>query len=232
MNISNPLISVIIPVYNCENYLGEAIESVLAQNYNPIEIIIVNDGSTDNTEQVAKHYSDHIKYIFQKNSGIGSARNTGVDISTGDYLAFLDSDDLWVKNKLGRQMGVVNADNSIEIIYGNVTQFFSPELFDELKLKYKCPQEPIAGKFAGTMLIKKENFFKVGKFTAHKSVGVDLDWHLRAKEENMNIKILDDILLERRIHNTNTGILQKNSRNDYIQFLKKSLDRRRKNKTL
>src|ERR1700758_706720 len=97
------LISVIIPVYNAEKYLAEAIESVLAQTYRPIEVIVVDDGSTDSSADIAKRFAS-VRYCFQSHSGLGATRNRGIDLSQGKFLAFLDADDLWVEDKLTHQM--------------------------------------------------------------------------------------------------------------------------------
>ncbi|KMQ51470.1 Glycosyl transferase [Chitinispirillum alkaliphilum] len=93
-------ISVIIPTYNCEKFISEAVESVLNQEYKPKEIIVVDDGSTDNTAQVLSKYRSNLIYIFQNNQGVSSARNMGIMQSTGEFLTFLDSDDIWLPEKL------------------------------------------------------------------------------------------------------------------------------------
>lgn len=231
MKSNNELVSVVVPVFNCEEYLAEAIESILEQTYKHFEIIVVNDGSTDNTEKVAEKYSDHIKYYYQVNKGIGPARNLGIDNSSGNYLSFLDADDLYIENKLEKQLGVIISNPEIEIVYGHVEQFFSPEIYEELEKKYKCPEEPMPGRLASTMLISKEKFLEVGYFDRKMSVGVDLDWHLRAKEKNLRMVTLEVTLLKRRIHKANTGIVNKNNRLDYIRYLKKSIDRRKQKYT-
>jgi glycosyltransferase involved in cell wall biosynthesis len=94
---------VIIPVFNGEKYLAEAIESILAQCYSPIEIIIVDDGSTDNTPAIAKQY-ESIRYLSQTHGGISAALNNGITISKGNFYAFLDADDLWMPDKLTLQI--------------------------------------------------------------------------------------------------------------------------------
>src|SRR5690606_18531829 len=96
MTNSNPLISIVVPVYNSEKYLPECIESILNQNYANIELIIVNDGSTDNSLSIAEKFSENdsrIKILSQRNSGVSAARNLGISIAQGDYIGFVDSDD-------------------------------------------------------------------------------------------------------------------------------------------
>ena len=103
----SPLISVIIPMYNTQDYIQKTIESVLTQTYKNLEVIVVDDGSTDNGAKIVQqlHSKDsRVKYIFQANEGVSAARNYGIKSSTGEYLAFLDSDDLWLPSKLEKQM--------------------------------------------------------------------------------------------------------------------------------
>ena len=99
----NKLVSVIIPVYNGENYLSQAIDSVIDQTYSPIELIIVDDGSTDKSKEIASSYSQ-VNYVYQENQGVAIARNTGIFKSQGEYIAFLDQDDIWTANKLKLQV--------------------------------------------------------------------------------------------------------------------------------
>ena len=103
--MGKPLVSVIIPVYNGERYLEAALKSVIEQDYCPIEIIVVDDGSTDKSAEIAKYFKE-IQYIFQSNKGPGpaNARNTGIRAVKGEYIAFLDADDIWMPNKLSIQM--------------------------------------------------------------------------------------------------------------------------------
>ena len=102
MSPTKPLISVIVPVYNGDKYLAHALESILIQDYKPVEIIVVDDGSTDLSAQVVKSLPMH--YSYQKHSGLGAALNHGIKMATGDSFAFLDADDLWARTKLSRQL--------------------------------------------------------------------------------------------------------------------------------
>jgi glycosyltransferase involved in cell wall biosynthesis len=102
-------VSVVIPTYNCARYVAEAVESVLAQTFADFETIVVNDGSTDNTEQVLEPYRDRILYVAQPNRGLSAARNAGIRASSGRHIAFLDSDDQWYPSKLARQVEVLSA---------------------------------------------------------------------------------------------------------------------------
>lgn len=113
------MVSVIIVVYNGEKYIDEAIQSVLNQTCKDIELIVVDDGSTDNTREVVQKYNNII-YIYQKNKGEGAARNLGIENSKGDYLAFLDADDLYEIDKIEKQSKILNENNNIDIVYNDL----------------------------------------------------------------------------------------------------------------
>lgn len=231
---NSSLISVIIPAYNRESYLAETIESVLSQTYRPIEIIVVDDGSTDSTAAVAGSFSEVVRYYFQPNSGCGAALNTGVDKAEGDYLSFLGSDDLWTEKKLTLQMKALNSDPETDMVFGHVSHFYSPDLGQRERERFLCPTGKMPGYHAGTMLIKRRVFLSVGVFNARYQAGEFLDWYCKAREKRLREVVLPDVVMKRRIHSSNLGILKRNTQTDntdadYVRILKASLDRRRKN---
>lgn len=116
-----PEVSVIIPTYNSAHYVVEAVESVLAQTYQDVEILVIDDGSKDETAQVMKRYKKQVRYIQQENSGVAVARNRGVQASRGDYIAFLDADDTWSREKLERQMDALVRHPHYRVCYSALT---------------------------------------------------------------------------------------------------------------
>jgi glycosyltransferase involved in cell wall biosynthesis len=112
-----PLVSVIIPTYNRESFIAECVESVLAQTFSNFELIVVDDGSTDRTETVVGGYSDKIRYLRQEQRGPAAARNSGIRNASGEWLSFLDSDDLWLPNKLEFEMEYVSKNPNMRICY-------------------------------------------------------------------------------------------------------------------
>ena len=227
-----PLISIIIPVYNGAQYLAPCIESVLAQTYHDFELILIDDGSTDNTASVAEQYSDLLHYEFQKNSGAGAARNRGVHLAQGSFLAFIDADDLWVPEKLSAQMAVFTSDPTVEMVYGHVKQFVSPELTTDRKRPINQIVEVMPGYHVGTLLIKRDAFHRVGKFEDHFELAEFLDWYSRGIDLGLKSHMLPDIVMKRRIHESNQGIYKRQHRSEYVRFVKTVLDRRRKGKTV
>lgn len=220
------LVSVIIPAFNRELYLAQAIESALAQTYSPTEIIVVDDGSVDETAEVANSFSDKVRYFYQPNSGCGAARNTGVLKAGGSFIAFLDSDDLWVEEKLFLQMEVLQSGTGPDMVFGHVEHFYSPDMDQSARERFVCPDK-MPGYIASTLLIRREAFLSVGLFDAHFQLGEFLDWYGKAIDKGLKGVILPDILLKRRIHSSNIVTLKGDSQKDYIRVLKAALDRRR-----
>lgn len=116
-NIFNPLVSIVIPVYNGANYVAEAIESALKQTYKNIEVIVVNDGSTDNTEKIVKKYGDKIRYFYKENGGVASALNFGIKNMKGEYFSWLSHDDVYYSNKIERQIEELKNIDKDNILY-------------------------------------------------------------------------------------------------------------------
>lgn len=221
-----PLVSVVIPAFNREHYLPEAIKSILAQTHRHLEIIVVDDGSTDGTQAAAQRYP--IRAIRQDQAGSGAARNRGVLSSRGRFLAFLDSDDLWEPDKLALQLETFAADRKAEAVFGHVSEFFSLELPDRLRQTRRCHDRPVPGYVPITMLIKREAFFRVGLFETRWQVGEFQSWFLRAQEAGLNMIMRPECVCRRRIHENNKGHARSPFTSQRAQILKEALDRRRK----
>lgn len=225
----NLLITVIIPVYNGERYLGEALKSVVAQTYRPIEIIVVDDGSTDGSADIVKSFVDsQILYFYQNNSGLSAARNQGTNLARGSFFAFLDADDVWLADKLTLQINTFKNNPNLDMIFGYVDQFYSPDLDVHVKTKMDYDNKIMPGYSAGTMLIKQKSFVRAGPFTTNWRVGQFVDWYFKAVDKGLKSLMLPKVVMKRRIHNTNMGIRELNSRVDYVRIVKAALDRRRK----
>lgn len=221
-----PLVSTIMPVYNREPYLAEAIESMLVQRYRPLEIVVVDDGSTDGSADVARRYAPTVRYDFQPHGGIASARNRALALAGGQYLAFLDSDDLWEEGQLSVQMELLRSRPDLDCLFGHVTEFISPELDQEAARKLVCRGQPMPSMGLGA-IITAEASRRVGPFRMQGQVGEFMDWHLRANELGVNSLMLPQVVVRRRLHASNQSSGHHSSRLDYVRILKASLDRRR-----
>jgi len=224
----SPLVSVIIPVYNGERYLAESLESVLNQSYRSFEIILIDDGSTDSTAAVAKYFSSKIKYARQSNAGMGAARNKGISLAAGDYFAFLDADDLFMKDKLSVQVAAFKEDPKLDMVFGHVQQFISPELDPKAAKKIRCPSGLMPGYLPSAMMVKRDSFFHIGLFETDPQIVSILNWYLRTKERGFQIKMLPDFLVRRRLHKNNDASLNQSSIiPKYLQTLRASIQGKR-----
>jgi GT2 family glycosyltransferase len=221
-------ISIIIPVYNGEKYLAEAIDSVLSQTYPTVEVIVIDDGSQDASAEIARSYGSQILYYYQDNAGLGDALNTGVAHASGEFLSFLDQDDLWVSHKLTRQMQEFTNNNQVDAVFGYIEQFHSAELTPSTQQRYHVKQQIMSGYCADTLLISRKAFLRVGTFDSSLRTTTFLDWYARAKEYGLQMIMVKEVLAKRRIHTTNISITHKSTVNkEYLQLLKSALDRRR-----
>lgn len=225
--MSSPTISVVIPAYNRDTYLGEAVESVLAQPVEPIEIIVVDDGSTDRTAEVAEGF-DGVLCIRRDRGGAAAARNTGVNHARGELIAFLDSDDRWRPDKLERQLAAFAERPDADIVLGYVEHFLCPRLAAAERRVLACPDRPAPGFCAGAMLVPTAVFRDVGPFDETLRVGEFVDWYARAEESGLTTVMVEDVVLERRIHAGHLNQPQADVRRDFARLLKARIDRNRR----
>jgi glycosyltransferase involved in cell wall biosynthesis len=222
-----PLVSVMIGVYNGAPYIAEAIESVLAQDYEPLELIVVDDGSTDGSADVARRFPE-ARVFRQENGGNGSARNRAVEEATGELYAFLDADDRFTPGKLTLQKAALDADPGLDMVFGHVREFVSPELDAETRARIRPPApEPMPWTAPNLMLIRRDSFHRVGPFTTAVRVGVTVDWFARASEAGLRYAILPEVVLERRLHTQNNGLRERDSRSQYLEVIRQAMERRR-----
>ena len=216
-------ISVIIPVFDGEAFLAEAIESVLGQTSKPFEIIVVDDGSTDRGSQIVKKHGGRVRYIYQANQGTAAARNSGVQAASGNYLAFLDQDDIWLPQKLAVQSNRMKEDDRLDMSFGLINQRYENETSrkHEREMIYR-------GYSPSTLLIKRESFEDVGLFETRWCLGEWANWYIRALEKKMKHFMVEEVVAIRRIHRRNKGILYQSYLMEYPELLKESLDRKRK----
>jgi glycosyltransferase involved in cell wall biosynthesis len=225
--VTGPLISVMIGVYNGAPYLAEAIGSVRAQTYRPYELIVVDDGSDDGSGDIARSF-DEVQYIYQPRGGNGAARNRAIEAASGDFFAFLDADDRFVPKKLERQMTALDEDPDLDMVFGHVREFVSPELREEERRGIRPPAPtPLPWTAPNLMLIRRASFERVGGFSTSLRVGVTVDWFARASEAGLRNLVLPEVVLERRLHTQNNGLRERDARSQYLHVLKAAMDRRR-----
>ena len=221
------LVSVVIPTHNGQRYIAATLDSVLAQRHRPLEILVVDDGSIDSTPQIVRGYAPEVRLIEQNQRGHPAARNSGIRAATGEFLGFLDHDDLWSPDKLERQLARFEGNAALDLVFGHMLNFFTPELPAEERKRLAVPLRPLPGLLQGTMLARRRSFEQVGFFSEERMVGDFLDWYGRAMLAQMNIEMLPETLVYRRIHANNQQRMNPVRRREYLRAVKDLLDRRR-----
>jgi len=222
-----PLVSVIMPVYNGELYLSAAIDSIIAQTYQPVEIIAVDDGSTDGTTQIIRKY-ENVRYFYQTNRGVTAARNNGISHARGDMIAFLDQDDIWLPHKLTAQVNYLLEHPEVGFVLARQKLFIETDIKKPSWLKEEMLRTDQVGYLPGTLLARKSVFDKIGLFDTAYQIGSDTEWIARAKDMGIIMVIVQDVLLNRRIHNQNLSAQVEIMHPELVKLLKASIDRRRK----
>jgi len=215
--------SVIIPAFNAGRFLAEAIDSALRQSRPPAEVIVVDDGSTDDTAEVARRFPA-VRYIAQPNGGIAAARNRGVDGASGDCFGFLDADDWWTPEKLALQTTVLEIEPDVDVVLGHCVEVPQSAW---AAARSSGPPAAVPGNLPSACLVRRAAFDRVGPFDATLRAGDFIDWMLRARSRGLRIRMLPELVLWRRIHDANYGIRERAAYEDYARLLKAELDRRR-----
>lgn len=220
-------ITTIIPCHDGGRYVAETIRSVLAQGVAGNEIIVVDDGSSDHSADVVRSFGESVRYHHQAHRGAGAARNVGVELATGPILGFLDADDLWTPGVLARWVAVLERDPAVGMVVGHMEQFVSPELPPPARDEFRFPPAPALARMCGSVLIRRTEFDRVGGFSPGLASGEFIDWCLRAEELGVRTETLPDVVLRRRLHRQNHGVVRRDARADYVRVAKAALDRRR-----
>jgi len=202
------MVSVIIPVYNGERTIKKAIESVFFQNYKDWEIIIVDDGSTDKTSQIIKELkSEKIRYFYQKNQGRSKARNKGILLAKGEYIAFLDSDDVWLEEHLQKEIKVLESHPNVSLVYseveiigedGNIFPMgpnWKPKRYSGLPLNQLIEENFIP---FSSSLVRKKCFEEIGLFDSDMEPSEDWDIWLRIVKNGHKVYYINEVLTQYR----------------------------------
>lgn len=228
--MTDTIVSVIMPAYNAQDYIAEAIDSVIKQTYRNWELLVINDGSTDNTAEIAdtfKLQDNRIKVIHQANKKLGAARNAGIKLSIGNWIAFLDADDIWLPQKLERQLQLAFVKPQVGLIFTNGTTFNANSnetapyetIYGELtpatmyKLLYKGNYIPVL-----SVLIKTGHVKAVGLQDESVRACEDWDYWLRCCLYNVTFYGMDEKLFRYRRHSLNMS-----NNNDLMRFAKASV---------
>ena len=219
-------ISVVIPARNSALHLAETVAAVQAQTQTVQTIIIVDDGSHDGTAALATRLGANVQVISQPHGGAAQARNTGAAQVETSYLAFVDSDDVWVPQKLEWQIAALTACPVPTMVFGHCVQFASPELSEAEAEHLAFTSKPMPAISVSALLMRTEHFRHVGVFDATLKTGEFIEWYARAQACGLYTCLLPQTLFHRRLHRGNHG--RSHSREHYAHALKAVLDARRK----
>lgn len=206
-------VSVIIPVFNGSLFLKSAIQSILDQNYDPIEVIVVDDGSTDNSAEIAQSFSSKVNLIRQKNKGPSSARNKGIRLARHELIAFLDADDLWTDSSLAARVNFLKKYSHLSAVLGHsqrTNRSCSPELFASL----------------GGALFHRSAFNTIGLLDEALEYGEDVDVFFRLREQGLGLGIISDTVQIYRIHKDNRTRMKNTLEMGVLKVLHQSIRRR------
>jgi glycosyltransferase involved in cell wall biosynthesis len=220
-----PRISVIVPAFNAEATLAETLASIRNQSYQPIEVIVVDDGSTDGTLKLTQSFS-FVRVLTQQNAGVAKAFNAGVAESQGDYIAFLDADDLWTPECLALHVAAFVADRNALAAVGHFEEFVCPSLSPAEAARFK-PRPQQLGWLGGATMISQSAFREHGPFNTDLRLGVWIDWFGRARNNGLSVTTHEGLVLRRRLR---PGTLSSNKdamKQDLLRIAKAALDQRR-----
>ncbi len=220
-----PRLTVVIPVRNGERYLAASIESVLQEAVDRVEIIVVDDGSTDRSAEIAESFGPKVRCLRCEPTGIAAARNTGWRAASAEFVLHLDADDLVIGGSIALRMAEFERDPEVDIVTGYTESFFSPDIDPETRSRIVLDR-PRRGHLAGSTIVRSSLFSRIGALNEKWRVGADIDWYARATEAGVKIVFLPDVVLHRRIHGRNQSLSGDGAR-DRVLIVKAALDRRR-----
>ncbi len=227
MTAASPMVSVVIPVFDAGGRLLEAIASVERQRYEPLEIVVVDDGSTDDTPVLIESLGPRVRALRQPNAGPAAARNRGLAAAQGELFAFLDADDLWPDGKLQRKVTALAANPDVDVVLGRVS-YLTESGGVVPELRWDDPEaRTIVDVQVGSGVYRRRAFDRVGPFDETLRFNEDTDWLLRAREAGVRIRILDDVTLVYRLHDANMTRAQGLQQMSLPRVLKMSIERRR-----
>lgn len=221
-------ISVIIPVYNGARYLAETLDSVFAQTLAPHEVIIVDDGSTDESPAILRSFGDRLRVFRQTNQGVAAARNAGLVQVTGDAIAFIDQDDLWPQDRNRIMAEALAANPNVGLVLGQVAMLNQVTVARNLPINMTtAPREMLVGSF----LIRPSVFATVGNFNTGVGYSDDTDFLMRRGEHGIATLYLDIVALIYRLHDHNTSLNNETTQFHTISVFREALLRRRRGTT-
>jgi glycosyltransferase involved in cell wall biosynthesis len=224
--MSAPLVSAIVPVRNGARYLGEALASIRAQTYRPLEIVVADDGSTDESLAIARACPE-ARVLALPHGGVAAARNAGLAAARGALIAFLDQDDLWTPDKLDVQVAYLRAHPAAAGTIAHAMHFLEPGCRAPRWLRPGTLDTARPGWFLGTLVAWRWAFERLGAFDEQYMMGSDSDWFCRVRDAGLALPVLPEVLLRKRVHGANHSADVQVSHTELLRAVHASLVRRR-----
>jgi len=208
--------------------IAQALRSLERQTLPIEQVVVIDDGSTDDTATIVRQQFPGVHYRYQTNQGVGAARNLGLQLATGNFVAFLDADDYYLPAKLEKQVRVLERHPEVQMVFGHIQQFHCDSLSPARRAGIRCPPEPVPAELPSTLLGRRSVFDRVGSFETRWRVGADTSWIMRARDAGIRSHMLPDTVYMRRLHARNNGNTRSEDLGDRLHILKAMLDRRRR----
>ena len=215
--MSPELVSVIMPIWNNRTHVADAVAGVVDQQYEPIELILVDDGSADGSGDLARRAAPDATYIRQSNLGSSAARNRGVEAAAGTYLAFCDADDRWRFPKLARQLDLLRADPELTAVVCRVDEIVDPGARESARLRE--PRSNVVGYLPSALVITRGAFAAIGPFDETLRVASWAAWWTRYRDLDGQFDVVEEVLVERRLHAGNAGVLLRSEVHEYLKVV-------------
>lgn len=223
-------VSVVIPCHNYARFLPDSVSSALEQENVNIEIIVVDDGSTDDLREVLELLADpRLTVIHQQQAGIGAARNAGIERARGSLVAFLDADDRWSPTRLSRAKSAIESSEQPLMAFAMLQEFLDPGI--DVSTPHIPNVRTVKGISASSCVVSREVFDQVGLFDPELESGEFIDWYVRAQEQGIETYVDPEILIFRRIHQSNRDRQGRDSSKEYARILMRKIKTQRESNT-
>jgi glycosyltransferase involved in cell wall biosynthesis len=225
--VSRPLVSVVVPTLDAARYLAEALDSIFAQTYQRLEVVLVDGGSTDATREIAARYPQ-VRTIRQTGTGLPDAWNCGIAVAAGDLIAFLDSDDLWAPAKLERQVRVLEEEPAADCVITRMRFLLEPGFPIPPGFRAELLESDHLAQMPSALLARGSVFDRIGTFETRWPIAADIDWFARVKDARLRVEVVPEALVEKRVHDSNLSTLGGARLNrELVELLRESVARRR-----
>jgi glycosyltransferase involved in cell wall biosynthesis len=225
--VSGPTVGVVMPARDAERYIGAAIESVLTQGVAGIELVLVDDGSTDRTAAIGESFGQPVTVLRCEPRGPAAARNAGLRHLVTDFIGFLDADDLWPLGSLAVRLEALAADPEADLCFGHMIQFISPDLPADEQRRLRVDPRPQPAWASSAMLARRSAFERVGLLPEHRRAGDFLEWLVGARNAGLRSLMLEQVVLHRRLHLNNLTRREPEANAHYLAVVRAELARRR-----